>query len=102
MRMSDLSADVCSSDLVLMCGFFQHPLFPGGPIDNRAGNMLNVPVPAYTHRDELRRIVRSEERRVGKECVSQCSSRWSPYHSKKKTINTYIDITNTNDHSIQF
>src|SRR3546814_18505780 len=23
---------------------------------------------------------RSEERRVGKECVSQCSSRWSPYH----------------------
>src|SRR3546814_19083419 len=25
-------------------------------------------------------IVRSEERRVGKECVSTCSSRWSPYH----------------------
>src|SRR3546814_864825 len=23
---------------------------------------------------------RSEERRVGKECVSQCRSRWSPYH----------------------
>src|SRR3546814_13982701 len=29
--------------------------------------------------------VRSEERRVGKECVSTCRSRWSPYHSKKKT-----------------
>src|SRR3546814_11120067 len=28
---------------------------------------------------------RSEERRVGKECVSTCRSRWSPYHSKKKT-----------------
>src|SRR3546814_8204518 len=28
--------------------------------------------------------VRSEERRVGKECVSTCRSRWSPYHSKKK------------------
>src|SRR3546814_21109367 len=27
---------------------------------------------------------RSEERRVGKECVSTCRSRWSPYHSKKK------------------
>src|SRR3546814_20716347 len=27
---------------------------------------------------------RSEERRVGKECVSTCSSRWSPYTSKKK------------------
>src|SRR3546814_19087027 len=27
--------------------------------------------------------VRSEERRVGKECVSTCRSRWSPYHYKK-------------------
>src|SRR3546814_12943790 len=27
---------------------------------------------------------RSEERRVGKECVSPCISRWSPYHYKKK------------------
>src|SRR3546814_20250687 len=26
---------------------------------------------------------RSEERRVGKECVSPCISRWSPYHQKK-------------------
>src|SRR3546814_15509061 len=26
---------------------------------------------------------RSEERRVGQECVSTCRSRWSPYHSKK-------------------
>src|SRR3546814_15260734 len=29
---------------------------------------------------------RSEERRVGKECVSTCRSRWSPYHYKKKII----------------
>src|SRR3546814_16601485 len=28
---------------------------------------------------------RSEERRVGKECVRTCRSRWSPYHSKKTT-----------------
>src|SRR3546814_21056267 len=28
---------------------------------------------------------RSEERRVGKECVSTCRSRWSTYHYKKKT-----------------
>src|SRR3546814_11764763 len=27
-----------------------------------------------------KRIARSEERRVGKECVSTCRSRWSPYH----------------------
>src|SRR3546814_18513663 len=35
-----------------------------------------VPDPVCTLR-------RSEERRVGKECVSTCRSRWSPYHSKK-------------------
>ena len=33
------------------------------------GVMLNVPVGG-----------RSEERRVGKECVRLCRSRWSPYH----------------------
>src|SRR3546814_15291222 len=29
-----------------------------------------------------RQFMRSEERRVGKECVSTCRSRWSPYHKK--------------------
>src|SRR3546814_13079494 len=36
---------------------------------------------------------RSEERRVGKECVSTCRPRWSTYHSKKKkyhNMNIYI------------
>ena len=33
---------------------------------------------AARHRDVQAR--RSEERRVGKECKSQCRSRWSPYH----------------------
>src|SRR3546814_2106218 len=32
------------------------------------------------HARLLRVALRSEERRVGKECVSTCSSRWSPYH----------------------
>src|SRR3546814_17001294 len=32
---------------------------------------------------------RSEERRVGKECVSTCRSRWSPYHLKKKKYRHY-------------
>src|SRR3546814_3696897 len=32
--------------------------------------------PNYT----LSQVARSEERRVGKECVSTCRSRWSPYH----------------------
>src|SRR3546814_12585930 len=31
---------------------------------------------------------RSEERRVGKECVSTCRSRWSPYHQKNNIIVT--------------
>src|SRR3546814_19434064 len=31
---------------------------------------------------------RSEERRVGKECVSTCRSRWSPYHYTKKIKRT--------------
>src|SRR3546814_17641335 len=34
--------------------------------------------------------VRSEERRVGKECVSTCRSRWPPYPSKKKTTTTKV------------
>src|SRR3546814_19252175 len=33
---------------------------------------------------------RSEERRVGKECVSTCRSRWSPYNYKKNTNSTII------------
>src|SRR3546814_14673612 len=32
---------------------------------------------------------RSDERRVGKECVSTCRSRWSPLHSKKKRRTRY-------------
>src|SRR3546814_16443529 len=34
---------------------------------------------------------RSEERRVGKECVSPCRSRWSPYHEKKKSHEKKIE-----------
>src|SRR3546814_11611799 len=35
-----------------------------------------------------RYLERSEERRVGKECVSTCRSRWSPYHYKNKNKKT--------------
>src|SRR3546814_13705131 len=34
--------------------------------------------------EQVQRTDRSEERRVGNECVSTCRSRWSPDHSKKK------------------
>src|SRR3546814_15894350 len=33
-----------------------------------------------------RGVGRSEERRVGKECVSTCRSRWSPYHYKTTVV----------------
>src|SRR3546814_2464381 len=41
---------------------------------------------------------RSEERRVGQECVSTCRSRWSPYHyNKKKTIYYQINYVTHKD-----
>src|SRR3546814_16286897 len=46
----------------------------------------SVDVRAYSNQPRARLSVngrdigRSEERRVGKECVSTCRSRWSPYH----------------------
>src|SRR3546814_13515445 len=40
--------------------------------------------PAFVGRG-LGVAMRSVERRVGKECVSTCRSRWTPYHKKKKT-----------------
>src|SRR3546814_19928980 len=44
---------------------------------------------------------RSEERRVGKECVSKCRSRWSPYHKKKnkKEPNRYKNKNPYNTHN---
>src|SRR3546814_11257852 len=42
---------------------------------------------------------RSEERRVGKECVSTCRSRWSPYHYKK-TQNTQSSQTDVPPNNI--
>src|SRR3546814_16730638 len=38
------------------------------------------------------RPVRTEERRVGKECVSTCRSRWSPYQYTTKYINEQIYV----------
>lgn len=42
---------------VMMCGFYQYPLFPGTRHDPAAANMFNVPVPAGTAGDELCQIV---------------------------------------------
>src|SRR3546814_9564794 len=66
MRISDWSSDVCSSDLL--------PLKARRPIPPKSSS----PVPSGRAARASRK--RSEERRVGKECVSTCRSRWSPYH----------------------
>src|SRR3546814_11894959 len=44
-----------------------------------AAETIGVVEAGDARRPELGRL-RSEERRVGKECVSTCRSRWSPYH----------------------
>src|SRR3546814_9820608 len=48
-------------------------------LDHLGGGSL-FPVPGPARWRALGRQARSEERRVGKECVSTCRSRWSPYH----------------------
>ena len=48
---------------------------PDGTID-----AVICDLPYGTTRNQWDSVIRSEERRVGKECVCQCRSRWSPYH----------------------
>src|SRR3546814_17072854 len=43
---------------------------------------------------------RSEERRVGKECVSSCRTRWSPSHEKKQNRSNKSDTTQKNNNII--
>src|SRR3546814_2542751 len=101
MRISDWSSDVCSSDLSALVG--NGP--PVAGLDNQVAacpdegkqvgdgvsgiekmlehiecgdDIIRSPGPHHT-RIELPDD-RSEERRVGKECVSTCRSRWSPNH----------------------
>src|SRR3546814_3161372 len=45
-----------------------------------AGPEHRVPTGLAVHANAPELPGRSEERRVGKECVSTCRSRWSPYH----------------------
>src|SRR3546814_14182531 len=58
----------------------------------RVARMSRQPFALFVERREVEhhreRKGRSEERRVGKECVSTCRARWSPYHKKNKIINT--------------
>src|SRR3546814_14517219 len=101
MRISDWSSDVCSSDLDLavidvVAPAFEHPRRAMVEKDGRrlVGHRAIGVLVAVGHREQEavgiahrsaepflaeRFEARSEERRVGKECVSTCRSRWSPY-----------------------
>src|SRR3546814_8226603 len=85
MRISDWSSDVCSSDLA--GGAWRRdrhaPRAPASAVTllrgrSRCGLCDGGDSPRLAHRDDIGD--RTEERRVGKECVSTCRSRWSPYH----------------------
>src|SRR3546814_15089476 len=100
MRISDWSSDVCSSDLattgkmlyaanggriasvyrVNADGSVQ--LILDGRMRTVPGNTLSMVDGKLTTSLSKPEVIsrRSEERRVGKECVSTCRSRWSPYH----------------------
>src|SRR3546814_8838186 len=86
MRISDWSSDVCSSDLPSTSWRTTRKS------PRRSARWTRPPAPS-SHCSRMMlpkfQITRSEERRVGKECVSTCRSRWSPYHEKKKMNNTY-------------
>src|SRR3546814_13175817 len=100
MLISDWSSDVCSSDLLseelaapaeLLEASVEHDRVVGqltrtlaGVAEDRAEAAVDVdhgvvPGRARAGREGVE-LVRSEERRVGKECVSTCRSRGSPYH----------------------
>src|SRR3546814_15105515 len=98
MRISDWSSDVCSSDLYALFFAFGcvaiavllnlYRLLAGPTradrilaLDTMVINAIAVIVLFGIYETSTTYFeARSEERRVGKECVSTCRSRWSPYH----------------------
>src|SRR3546814_5893299 len=91
MRISDWSSDVCSSDLPRLLAAEREgrmgmedanghaPLWRSRGLCPKSVKRLLPPSrDASSGRGAPRRPHRSEERRVGKECVSTCQSRWSP------------------------
>src|SRR3546814_4973900 len=78
MRISDWSSDVCSSDLWAMRLTYSGEFIHAAPWSVGSQGSANVSHGCTGMSTE--NAGRSEERRVGKECVSTCRSRWSPYH----------------------
>src|SRR3546814_12993752 len=99
MRISDWSSDVCSSDLQEAISIRAEGQKEAQIIRGAAdGEAARIYAASYGKDPEFYDFYRamqsyrqrSEERRVGKECVSTCRYRWSPHHIKKKTINSKV------------
>src|SRR3546814_12777646 len=86
MRISDWSSDVCSSDLIECPAASRISIRTVSPgcMKRVLGAPSRIVSIMRISAMQLYPAPRSEERRVGKECVSTCRSRWSPYHEKKK------------------
>src|SRR3546814_13739609 len=98
MRISDWSSDVCSSDLIRTLGRFNVRgerregrvgiwVDRGGGREEKIGAIgvrIRHWVSFHGFALHVDPDLRSDERRVGKECVSTCRSRWSPYPYTKK------------------
>src|SRR3546814_14713268 len=112
MRISDWSSDVCSSDLFSLVAIPMFILMGAAVSSSQAGRDLYEALDRWLHRVPGGLVLsnlgacavfaalsgsspatRSEERRVGKECVRTCRSRWSPVHSKTKIHTREISIT---------
>src|SRR3546814_10566687 len=82
LRISDWSSDVCASDLFM----FQYREAANFPWRSQAAwlysQMIRWDSSRYSEGDAATAAGRSEERRVGKACVSTCRLRWSAYHYK--------------------
>src|SRR3546814_8933045 len=98
MRISDWSSDVCSSDLAWWVGRLGRGFLPAARPTDRGSDRdfatpdacaLSSTNKARTSVATLSRLHRSEERRVGNECVSKCRSRWSPYTQTQKKPSTH-------------
>src|SRR3546814_16438299 len=96
MRISDWSSDVCSSDLLPAEMTTVEPR-AFAPAIASASAWLQAPEPPRLRLMTWATLVlsgtpgtwpRSEERTVGKACISKCRSRWSQYLSKKNKQNT--------------
>src|SRR3546814_7725690 len=79
MRISDWSSDVCSSDLDGAehqegAEDAEHEAKVADAVDDERLDRRGIGAGLFIPE------TRSEDRRVGKECVSTCRSRWSPYH----------------------